>query len=99
MGLRALGLLQGGYRPRAFHLGDAVALRIVHRLQEEPRAPALLAECAQAGTDRILDDVVTQDPAEQLLAGEVLARAEPLRDPARLVLQLVGEAAAEVLAR
>src|SRR5207253_2582367 len=96
--LRLLRLLHDADDARTIHLGDAVTLGVVDLLEQEPRAAPLFAERLHAGADIVREDVVAEDHADQLLAGEILGEPERLRDSARLVLDLVGEAAAEVLA-
>ena len=70
----------------------------MHLLEQQARPLPLLAESLQVGTDGVLEDVVAEDHAHQVVAGEALRQSERLRDAAGLVLHLVGESAAEVLA-
>src|SRR6266568_6847536 len=76
--LRIPGLLHDPGDLVALHLGHPEALRVLHGLQHHLRALPLLGEASREGGEVVLEDVVPQDDADRLLAGEVL------REPARL---------------
>lgn len=57
-----------------------------------------IAEGVHLGPHVVLEDVVAEDHADRRVSREVLRKAQGLGDATRLVLHLLSEAAAEVLA-
>ncbi len=84
--------------PVVVELGDPEALRVGHPVEERPGAPRPGLELAGERLERrAVEDVVSQDAAERVVADEVPGEADRMGDPQRSALVAVRQAEPEVL--
>ena len=92
-----LRLFLNPHHPVAHDLSHPEPLRVLDRLEQDPRTMLLGFKSIHIRPKFILKDVISQDHADLVPCGKVLTQSEGLGNTTRFVLHFVSESTAKIL--